>query len=90
MPRQHLHFRRPNVGDLVHPIEHRPFSPLGTREAFKPRTYADTERVGLVIEKQGLEVLVQFAGEKDDNGDPYRLWYKRTNVVTLDGVKEIP
>ena len=82
MSRQHLHFRRPNVGDLVHPIEHIPRPRTGT--------YADTERVGLVIEKQGLEVLVQFAGEKDDTGEPYRLWYKRTNVIHIDGVREIP
>ena len=87
MPRQHLHYRKPVVGDLVHPIEHRP---RGTREAFKPRTYADTDRVGLVIEAQGLEVLVQFAGEKDAEDQPYRLWYRRTNVITIDGVKESP
>ena len=90
MSRQHLHYRKPVVGDLVHPIEHRPFSPLGTREAFKPRTYADTDRVGLVIEAHGLEVLVQFAGEKDAEGQPYQLWYRRTNVITIDGVTESP
>ena len=80
MARQHLHFRRPNVGDLVHPIE----------AAAGASTYADTDRVGLVLDKRGLEVLIQFAGEKDDDGQPYRLWYRRTNVITLDGVKEIP
>ena len=85
MARQHLHYRPPVVGDLVHPIEHRPII-----AAPKPRTYADTERVGLVVDKRGLEVLVQFAGEKDDTGEPYRLWYTRTNVITLDGVREIP
>lgn len=91
MARQHLHHRPPVVGDLVHPIEYRPFSPLGTREAFKPRTYADTDRVGLVIEKQGLEVLVEFVGEKERlTGAPHRLWYSRTNVITIDGVREIP
>lgn len=90
MSRQHLHWRRPNVGDLVHPIEARPFSPLGTKKA-KPPTYADTERVGLVIEKQGLEVLVEFVGERERlTGAPHRLWYRRTNVVTIDGVTEIP
>ena len=83
MSRQHLHFRRPNVGDLVHPIEYR-----GT--GYSRGSYADTERVGLVVDKRGLEVLVQFAGEKDDTGEPYRLWYTRTNVITLDGVREIP
>ena len=84
MARQHLHFRRPNVGDLVHPIEHDVSRPRGQK------AYADTERVGLVLEKQGLQVLVQFAGEKDDTGDPYRLWYRRTNVIHIDGVREIP
>ena len=85
MSRQHLHFRRPNVGDLVHPLEYR-----GPANFKSGGSYADTERVGLVIEKQGLEVLVQFAGEKDDSGNPYRLWYRRTNVITIDGVREIP
>ena len=89
MSRQHLHYRKPVIGDLVHPIEARPFSPLGTKKA-KPRTYADTDRVGLVIDKRGIEVLVQFAGEKDDDGQPYRLWYRRTNVIAIDGVTEIP
>jgi len=91
MSRQHLHYRKPVVGDLVHPIEHRPFSPLGTREAFKPRTYADTDRVGLVIEAHGLEVLVEFVGERERlTGVPHRLWYRRTNVITIDGVTESP
>ncbi len=85
MSRQHLHFRRPNVGDLVHPLEYR-----GPANFKSGGSYADTERVGLVIEKQGLEVLVQFSGEKDDSGNPYRLWYRRTNVITIDGVREIP
>ena len=85
MSRQHLHYRKPVVGDLVHPIEHRPIV-----VAPQPRTYADTDRVGLVIEAQGLEVLVQFAGEKGSTGQPYRCWYRRTNVITIDGVKEIP
>ena len=83
MSRQHLHYRKPVIGDLVHPIEHR-----GT--GYMRGAYADTERVGLVVDNQGLEVLVEFAGEKDDTGQPYRLWYRRTNVITLDGVKEIP
>ncbi len=83
MTRQHLHFRKPVIGDLVHPIEYR-----GT--GYMRGSYADTERMGLVIEKQGLEVLVQFAGERDDTGEPYRLWYKRTNVIHIDGVREIP
>jgi len=83
MARQHLHHRSPVVGDLVHPIEY-----SGTGYGYGP--YADTERVGLVIEKQGLEVLVQFAGEKDDTGEPYRLWFSRTNVIHIDGVREIP
>ena len=76
MARQHLHYRKPVVGDLVHPTE--------------ARGRADTNRVGLVLDKRGLEVLVQFAGEKDDDGQPYRLWYRRTNVITIDGVREIP
>lgn len=84
MARQHLHFRRPNVGDLVHPLEH------SVKSSRRSGTYADTERVGLVIEKQGLEVLVQFAGETNSTGDPHRLWYRRTNVITIDGVREIP
>ena len=85
MSRQHLHYRKPVVGDLVHPIEYR-----GPANFKSGGSYADTERLGLVIEKQGLEVLVQFSGEKDDSGNPYRLWYRRTNVITIDGVKEIP
>ena len=89
MSHQHLHYRKPVIGDLVHPIEARPFSPLGTKKS-KPRTYADTDRVGLVIDKRGIEVLVQFAGEKNDDGQPYRLWYRRTNVIAIDGVTEIP
>ena len=68
MTRQHLHFRKPVIGDLVHPIEHR-------GAGYMRGPYADTERVGLVVDKQGLEVLVQFAGEKDSTGQPYRLWY---------------
>ena len=44
----------------------------------------------LVIEKDGLDVLVQFTGEKDATGVPHRLWYRRTNVITIDGVTEIP
>lgn len=75
MARQHLHYRKPVVGDLIHPTE--------------LRGRADTSRVGLVIDTRGLEVLVQFAGEKDDDGQPYRLWYRRTNVITIDGVREI-
>lgn len=84
MARQHLHFRCPRVGDLVHPLEH------SVKSNRRSGAYADTERVGLVIEKSGLDVLVQFTGEKDDDGDPYRLWYRRTNVITIDGVTEIP
>ena len=83
MARQHLHYRKPVVGDLVHPIEYR-------GAGVSRGSYADTTRVGLVIEAGGLEVLVQFAGEKDDTGDPHRLWYRRTNVITIDGVTEIP
>ena len=84
MARQHLHFRCPRVGDLVHPLEH------SVKSNRRSGAYADTERVGLVIEKSGLDVLVQFTGEKDDDGDPHRLWYRRTNVITIDGVTEIP
>lgn len=84
MARQHLHYRKPVVGDLVHPTE-----VLTGSRAQRPYGRADTSRVGLVIEAAGLEVLVQFAGEKDDAGQPYRLWYRRTNVVTIDGVREI-
>lgn len=84
MSRQHLHFRCPRVGDLVHPLEH------SVKSNRRSGAYADTERVGLVIEKSGLDVLVQFTGEKDDDGDPHRLWYRRTNVITIDGVTEIP
>ena len=80
MARQHLHYRKPVVGDLDHPIE----------AAAGARIYADTDRDGLVLDKRGLEVLIQFAGEKDDDGQPYRLWYRRTNVVTIDGVREFP
>ena len=83
MSRQHLHYRKPVVGDLVHPIEYR-----GT--GWMRGSYADADRVGLVIEAHGLEVLVQFTGEKDDDGQPYRLWYRRTNVIHIDGVREIP
>ena len=84
MARQHLHHRPPVVGDLVHPIEY-------SGEGYGYGPYADTERVGLVIEKQGLEVLVEFVGEKERlTGAPHRLWYRRTNVITIDGVREIP
>lgn len=84
MARQHLHFRCPRVGDLVHPLEH------SVKSNRRSGAYADTERVGLVIEKDGLDVLVQFTGEKDATGVPHRLWYRRTNVITIDGVTEIP
>ena len=84
MAHQHLHFRCPRVGDLVHPLEH------SVKSNRRSGAYADTDRVGLVIEKSGLDVLVQFTGEKDDDGDPHRLWYRRTNVITIDGVTEIP
>ena len=79
MARQHLHYRKPIIGDLVHPIDVIASSP-----------WANTTRVGLVIDKRGLEVVVQFAGEQDEDGQPYRLWHRRMNVVTIDGVKEIP
>lgn len=96
MARQHIHYRKPVVGDLVHPIEHASISMDNPRRAVitghpssPRRAYADIARVGLVIDTRGTEVLVQFAGEKDDIGQPYRLWYRRTNVVTIDGVREI-
>ena len=83
MSRQQLHYRKPKIGDLVHPIEHhigRPFGP-----------YPDVDRVGLVLKTQGLEVLVQFSGERNDlDGLPLTLWFRRTNVITIDGVREIP
>ena len=85
MARQHLHFRCPRVGDLVHPLEH------SVKSNRRSGAYADTERVGLVIEKDGLDILVQFVGEKERlTGAPHRLWYRRTNVITIDGVTEIP
>ena len=49
--------------------------------------YTDTDRVGLVVETMGLEVLVQFG--KDYDGQPHREWYARTRCILVENVKDI-
>ena len=78
MPRKHLHWTVPRVGDLVHPMVHDMDSDM---------IYTDTDRVGLVVETMGLEVLVQFG--KDYDGQPHREWYARTRCILVENVKDI-
>jgi len=81
MTRKRLHYRKPKIGDLIHPIEHR----VGKGDGLVGSgPYADVSRVGLVVDTEGLNVLVQFCGRSEPGP-----WYRRTNVIPVECVYEI-